>query len=67
MRYLDEGSLSVLSGAALKSVVATMAKANMLPTEYVLETFDVPNAKELAEQKMQELELASLSRLKKPR
>jgi hypothetical protein len=65
--YLDEGSLRVLSGAALKSVVATMAKANMLPTEYVLETFDVPNAKELAEQKMQELELASLSRLKKPR
>jgi hypothetical protein len=65
--YLDEGSLRVLSGAALKSVVATMAKANMLPTSYVLETFDVPNAEELAEEKMKELELAALSKVKKPR
>ena len=53
--YLDEGSLRVLSGAALKSVVATMAKANLLPTEFVLDTFDIPNAKEFAEDKMQEL------------
>lgn len=65
--YLDEGSLRVLSGAALKSVVATLAKANLLPTEYVLQTFDVPNASELAEEKMKELELGALARIKRPR
>jgi hypothetical protein len=65
--YLDEGSLRVLSGAALKSVVATLAKAQLLPTEYILDTFDIPNSKEVAEQKMRELELAALSRTKRPR
>jgi hypothetical protein len=65
--YLDEGSLRVLSGTALKSVVGTLAKANLLPTQYILEALDIPNAAQLAEDKLRELELASLSRLKKPR
>lgn len=65
--YLDEGSLRVLSGAALKSVVATLAKSQMLPTSYVLEAMDIPNAAEIAEERMKELELQSLSKVKKPR
>ena len=65
--YLDEGSLKVLSGAALKSVVATLAKANLLPTKYVLESFDIPDAATLAEEKMRELELSAVGKLKRPR
>lgn len=65
--YLDEGSLRVLSGTALKSVVSAMAKANMLPTKFVLDTMDIPNSDELAEEKMRELELAAMGKLKRPR
>lgn len=65
--HLDEGSLRVLSGAALKSVVATLAKAQLLPTEFILDTFDIPNSKEVAEDKMRELELSALARVKRPR
>lgn len=64
---LDQGSLRVLSAAALRSVVAALAKANMLPTESVLEAFGVPHAAELAEEKTRELELQAVTRLRKPR
>ena len=40
---LDEGSLQVLSAASMRSVVGALVKANMLPTEYVLEAFNIPN------------------------
>lgn len=65
--YLDEGSLRVLSSAALKSVVGALSKAGMLPTKMVLETFDVPGAEQMAEEAQQGQELAALARLKKPR
>jgi hypothetical protein len=65
--YLDEGSLRVMSASAMRSVVGALAKAKMLPTSYILETLDIPNAKELAEENMRELELAAMSRLKKSR
>jgi len=65
--YLDEGSLRVLSGTALKSVVGALAKAGMLPTKYVLESLDVPNAEEISEEKLRESELAALARVKRPR
>jgi hypothetical protein len=48
-------------------VVSALAKAKMVPTEYVLETLDLPGAKELAESNIRELELAALSKLKRPR
>jgi hypothetical protein len=64
---LDQGSLRVLSAAALRSVVAALAKANMLPTETVLEAFGVPHAAEVAEEKTRELELQAVTRLRKPR
>jgi hypothetical protein len=65
--YLDEGSMQVLSSTALRSVVGALAKSGMLPTEFVLEQFGVPGAKEIAEQNMQEKELQALSKLKRTR
>ena len=64
---LDQGSLRVLSAAAFRSVTAALAKANMLPTESVLEAFGVPHASELAEEKTREMELQAVTRLRKPR
>lgn len=64
---LDEGSLKIMSASALKSVVAALAKAQMLPTSFVLDAFDIPNAKEVSEEKLRELELAAMGKLKRPR
>ena len=64
---LDKGSLKMLSAAGLRTVVAALSKANMLPTETVLESFGVPHSQEIAEEKMRELELSAVSRLKRPR
>ena len=65
--HLDPGSLQVLSSTALKSVVMGLAKANLLPTETILESVGLPNASEVAEKKLQELELGALQKLKRPR
>lgn len=65
--YLDEGSLRTMSASAMRSVVAALGKAQMLPNEYVLDALDIPNAKELAETKMRELELAAMGKVKRPR
>jgi hypothetical protein len=65
--HLDPGSLKVVSAGALRSVVATLAKAKMLPTKYVLESFDLPGADQLSEDALRELELQSMARLKRPR
>lgn len=64
---LDDASLRVMSASAMRSVVSALAKAKMLPTEYILEALDVPNAKDLAEANMKELELAAMGKLKRPR
>jgi hypothetical protein len=63
----DQDSLKMLSGAGLRSVIAALAKANMIPTEQVLEAFGVPNAAQLAEEKMRELELGAVQRLRRAR
>jgi hypothetical protein len=65
--FLDEGSLRVMSASAMRSVVAALGKAGMLPTSAVLEAADIPNASELAEQKNRELELAAMAKIKRPR
>jgi hypothetical protein len=65
--HLDPGSLKVVSAGALRSVVATLAKAKMLPTKYVLEAFDIPSAASVSEEALRELELAALSKTKRPR
>ena len=64
---VDQDSLRMLSAAGLRSVVGALAKAGMIPTEMVLESFGVPHASELAEEKMRELELGAVQRLRRPR
>jgi len=64
---LDRGSMRVMSAAAMRSVAGALAKAQMLPTKDVLETFDWPNAGRVAEDKMRELELSAIGRVKRPR
>jgi len=65
--YLDEGSMSVLSATMLRSTIAGLAKANMVPTKTALEAAGIPEADELAEEKTRELELGAMARLKRPR
>lgn len=64
---LDKGALKMLSAAQLRTVIAALSKENLLPTETVLEAFNVPHAQEIAQEKMQELQLSALGRLKRPR
>jgi hypothetical protein len=65
--HLDPGSLKVVSAGAMRSVVMALSKTGMIPTKTVLETFDIPQAAELAEENMQEKALAALGKLKKPK
>lgn len=65
--HLDPGSLEVLSATALRSVVMGLAKAGLIPDEMILETLGVPNASELAEKKTRQMELAAISKTKRPR
>ena len=65
--HLDPGSLKVVSAGAMRSVVSALAKSKLLPTKYVLEAFDLPQASEIAEESTRELELAALSKVKRPR
>lgn len=65
--HLDEGSLQVMSGTMMRSVVSALAKSNLLPTKAVLESAGIPNAGEIAEERTRELELAAMSKLRKPR
>ena len=65
--YLDEGSMSVMSQTMLRSTIAGLAKAHMVPTKTALEAAGIPEASELAEEAMREAELAALGRIKRPR
>jgi hypothetical protein len=65
--HLDPGSLKVVSGGAMRSVVSALAKAQLLPTKYVLNAFDLPAADEIAEEQTKQLELGAMARLRKPR
>ena len=65
--HLDPGSLRVMSAGAMRSVVQALAKTGMIPTKYVLETFDIPQAGEISEENLREKELAAMGKLKRPR
>lgn len=65
--HLDPGSLKIVSAGAMRSVVAALSKSGMIPTKTVLETFDLPQASEMAEENIQEKSLQAMARLKKPR
>lgn len=65
--YLDPGSISPISGSALRSIMLGLAKAGMVPTKALLESLDIPGAGELADQVEQQQALAALAKLKRPR
>jgi hypothetical protein len=65
--HLDPGSLKVVSAGAMRSVVMALSKTGMIPTKTVLETFDIPNSGEIAEENIQEKGLAALGKLRKPK
>lgn len=64
---LDPGSITPLSGAALRSIVMALSKTGILPAEFILKTMDVPGAAEIAKQGEQQMALSSLARLRRPR
>jgi hypothetical protein len=64
---LDPGSLKVVSAGAMRSVVMALSKTGMIPTETVLETFDIPEAQKISEMNIREKELSAMAKLKKPR
>ena len=51
----------------MRSVVAALSKTGMIPTSTVLETFDIPQASEIAEENYREKALAAMGKLKRPR
>lgn len=65
--HLDPGSMKIVSGGAMRSVVSALAKAQLLPTKYVLNAFDLPGADEIADEQTKNLELGAMAKLKRPR
>ena len=64
---LDPASLKPVSMTALRGIVMELMKGGQVPLKFALQTLDVPNADELAEDARQQQELAALTRLKRPR
>ena len=65
--YLDPGSLRTVSMAALRQLYGELLKTGKIPLKFALEAMEIPVADEIAEAQTREMELAALSRLKKPR
>jgi hypothetical protein len=64
---LDEVALQAMSSNMLKTLVLNLSKTGMIPSKFLFETLGLPNADELALQGQQQMELAALSKLRKPR
>lgn len=64
---LDEVSLQALSSQMLKSLVLSLSKTGAIPTKFLFETLQIPNAEQLAHDAEQQMALAALSKLRKPR
>jgi hypothetical protein len=64
---LDETSIDALSSAQLRNLVVALGKLQLVPSRFVLETLNIPNAEEISEQATRQAELSALARLKKPR
>jgi hypothetical protein len=65
--YLDPGSIKPLSASYLRSLVSVLMDKGKLPLGDGLEMLDFPDAEGIAERQKEEMELAAVSRLKKPR
>jgi len=64
---MDDVSLRALSSNMMKSLVMALAKTGIIPTKFLFETLELPNADELADESTKQMELAALSKLKRPR
>lgn len=65
--YVDPSSIKPLSASYLRSLVSILMDKGKVPASYALKLLDVPNAEEIAEEQRQEMELAALTKLKRPR
>jgi hypothetical protein len=64
---LDDVSVRALSSNMMKSLVMALAKTGIIPTKFLFETLEIPDAEELADESTKQMELAALSKLRKPR
>lgn len=64
---LDPNSLRPISMSALRSLVIELLAKGQMPLRFALETLEFPNADEIAEEQQKQLELAAVSRVKRPR
>lgn len=64
---LDSASIRPMSSAMMKSLVLALSKTGALPMKFVFETLGLPNSDELAEEAKSQMELAAISKLRKPR
>lgn len=65
--YLDPGSVRPLSASYLRGLTSMLMDKGKLPLKFALETLDFPGAADIADQQRDELELAAMSKLKRPR
>lgn len=65
--YLDHTSIRPMSAAAMRTMVMGLLDKGHVPLRWALEALDVPDAEEIADMQRNELELAAMSKLKRPR
>jgi hypothetical protein len=65
--YLDPGSIQPMSSSYLRALVTALGDKNKLPTKYVLDVLGIPGSAEIAEEQREELELAAMGKLRRPR
>lgn len=64
---LDEVALQALSTTMLRNLTLSLAKTGMIPTRFLFETLGLPRAEELAQESTNQMELAAVAKLRKPR
>jgi hypothetical protein len=64
---LDEASIDSVSSSMLKNLVIALGRTGQVPNKFVLETLNIPNATQIADEATKAQELAALSRLRRPR
>ena len=64
---LDDVSVRALSSNMMKALVMNLAKTGIIPTKFLFETLEIPDAEELADESTKQMELSALSKLRRPR
>lgn len=64
---LDSVALQAVSSSMLRNISMALAKTGVLPTKFLLETMGIPNADQIAQEGQEQMQLAAVSRLRKPR